>query len=192
MSAFAELASAHAIYTGSNHTRLELEARILARQSPAEISGRLSVSPGCVEAYCATFFDVRDRLNAGSYIRQQVLKPARAPAPSGNLLMSIAYYGGPVLLDAVLHCSVREVSESGRSANLAAERLSILIQAQELPMDDNTAQDLVRHVRELIDAFPRFSTDVNLIGVFSQIASPFDGVLDATESSPVGSSTRAA
>ena len=196
-SEFPDLFAAHAIYTGSSLFRVELEARILARQSSEEISGHFSAPSACVEAYLATFFDVRDRLGSGTYIRQHVLRPDGGTSAE-NLLMSLAYHGGPFLLDSALCCINEDVRKSvqladwGSSHDLMAERLSLLCQARHLPQDPKTAQDLMQHFWELIDVMPSSSPEIDLVGIFSQISSPFGGILESVKPSPIETASRAA
>ena len=187
---FPELFAAHFIYVNSGASRVELECRILARESPEEISAHLSVVPRCVEIYSSIFFDVRDRLDAKTYIWKQILEPVWAYNTPANLLMSVAYYGGPHLLEAVFDHLTKNIRVSELLRDGVVDRLALLAQCRQLPQDGPTAHDLVCRFSDLIGGFPRPSPDLNLIGVFSQIASPFRGILQLGES--VMTSTRAA
>lgn len=53
-----------------------LQARLLARQTPAEVAACLSTCPEAVEWYEALFFNVTDRLDNRDWITKQVLLPA--------------------------------------------------------------------------------------------------------------------
>jgi hypothetical protein len=53
--------------------RWEVEARILARQTPEEIGALLAMRPEVVEAYEKVFFHVTDRLDSRSWVLQSVM-----------------------------------------------------------------------------------------------------------------------
>ena len=55
------------------HARVELEARLMSGQDEAAIAGRLGLTPEMVDAYAATFFEVRGRQEHIDYIATNVL-----------------------------------------------------------------------------------------------------------------------
>lgn len=89
-----------------------VEARLLTGESFAEIGRRLEVDPAAVEYYARLFFDVTDRLKASAWISKAALGLPGAffgdertllhPDRRGDLLKVFAYYGGPLVLDALL------------------------------------------------------------------------------------------
>jgi hypothetical protein len=127
--------NAYQIYERSGHGDRSyaqiLEARILARQTDAEIAHELDTIPNTILWYKALFFDVRKRLDARDWIIQAVLAPAilrqsptariaqALPSDSDDLpaneaecaslpyldasMKHFAYFGGPHALDMVLH-----------------------------------------------------------------------------------------
>ncbi|OWK37438.1 hypothetical protein [Fimbriiglobus ruber] len=101
-----------------------VEARILARQSFANIAARTGLDPVAVEWYEALFFHVTDRLDARDWVVTQILIPAlarpraagpggfdlgavAAPAADGTLKL-FAYFCGPLMVD-VLTAGVTDV-----------------------------------------------------------------------------------
>lgn len=186
---YPDLAAAHSIRTGPEDTRIELEARILARQSPEEIAKSLSVSPSSVRTYVAIFFDVLDRLKARMFIQKQVIQPAWRFRAAEGLLMSLAYHGGPT----VLHAAIPLLRQNGRELqrltagnkiqSALATRLDLVLQARLLPDDEKTRKDLIRRYLDLLDTFPQFEPKLDLIGSYSQIVGAFEGELHPVSSS---------
>src|SRR5262249_27245097 len=56
------LVQAHAVFTGELRKRWELEARLLGGDSAVSIAARCGISAAGVEAYRATFYEVRPHL----------------------------------------------------------------------------------------------------------------------------------
>ncbi|MCE9530577.1 MAG: hypothetical protein K8T89_05525 [Planctomycetes bacterium] len=88
----------------SPFVRWEVEARILADQSPEVIASIVGMSVGAIEWYERWFFGIRDRLTVRSYvthnlIRWHALDPAK---PEEVLWKAYAYWGGPLILDLVM------------------------------------------------------------------------------------------
>ena len=102
------LAWAHAIYsnTDQSHVRCVVEARILARQTNAEIAARVGTEEDIIDIYEKVFFSVRDRLQYSDYIFQVVMgKTLHASLSTvdnyGILWKLFGYAGGPLVLDAI-------------------------------------------------------------------------------------------
>ena len=70
---FPNLLAAHDLRTEDRDRSLELECRLLARQSSVEIAERLSISPGTIDAYCKLFYDIKERLDSRTYIVKKLL-----------------------------------------------------------------------------------------------------------------------
>jgi hypothetical protein len=100
------LAAAHEIAEQDNPRRWELESRVLANQPVNEISARCGLLPEVIGTYEALFFDVRARLGAGIWITSTVigdgLQRGFADHEVGPLWRALAYFGGPLILDALL------------------------------------------------------------------------------------------
>jgi hypothetical protein len=102
-----DLGEAYALYTEEpSWPRWELEARLLTDQPLDEIAVRLDTSPAVVDAYHATFFDVRGRLRARGWVANHVPGLGEhvplVEEDVGGLLKLYAYTGGPTVLDALL------------------------------------------------------------------------------------------
>ena len=88
----------------SPRLRLEVEARLLARQGYAEVAARCGLGTDAVEAYERAFFAVADRLDASDYIEVVVVGTSwLGGVPDQNeVTRRVAYRGGPIMLEAVL------------------------------------------------------------------------------------------
>jgi hypothetical protein len=85
--------------------RWTIEARILARQSDAEIARLNGCSAEVIEAYEALFFNVRERLDDRDFILTSVIGPIEAGSKfydEGQLWKLCGYLGGPQMLDAMI------------------------------------------------------------------------------------------
>jgi len=84
----------------------EIEARILARQSHAQIAEILGIQEGVVQAYADCYFDVANLLDSTWYITSQAIFSRGslvAPAlPTEAYLRWLGYTGGPIPLEAIL------------------------------------------------------------------------------------------
>jgi hypothetical protein len=104
-----ELIAAHRLYQSHSPIRWELEARILAGQTDAEIAVSLAIPPAVIAVFEQSFFDVRDRLSAGDFILFGVVgyDPV-AGFQEGDLRTLWAYFGyaaGPLFLELVMAVS---------------------------------------------------------------------------------------
>lgn len=92
------------VYNGS---RVELEARLLATQSPLEIGHTLAMPKEAIEVYEAVFFNVIDRLDNVSYINNHAFggkMHARLTEKDFSVILkAFAYYSrSPALVDALV------------------------------------------------------------------------------------------
>jgi hypothetical protein len=193
-----DLWSAHELSMGPADQRVELEARVLARQSSVEIAERLNLSAGAIDAYVSTFFDVRSRLHSTSYILKKVIEVnsgwGSCLLTPDTLLKKIAYYAGPTILDAVLpylrnygrQLAQRTSSDEGLIVDPLAERIELLLQASNLSNDKKTATQLMRVVGPLLSDFSSTRPKQHWIGAFAQIVEPYTGELVATVKQPAG------
>lgn len=83
---------------------LEVNSRVLARQSAAMIAEVLGLTSGMVQVYTQLFFSVEDRINAPGYVTNELIKlPVDGSEPSpAQLMMAVAYHHGPAALEAYL------------------------------------------------------------------------------------------
>jgi hypothetical protein len=100
-----DLAGAHRLYESDGAEGVLIEARLLMGQDSAEIERLMGVPASVVDLYEAVFFQCHDRLQA----RDWVVCCALGTPPSGAsigpdkgaLLKRFAFFGGPLVLDAV-------------------------------------------------------------------------------------------
>lgn len=87
--------------------RMVIEARILARQTDEQIAKLTSLPAEAVQVYHDAFFDVRDKLDAMDWITTQVIGQVFqiGDQRSNPELLSkyFGYFGGPMILEAVLY-----------------------------------------------------------------------------------------
>ena len=88
----------------SPRLRLEVEARLLARQGYAEVAARCGLGTDAVEAYERAFFAVADRLDASDYIEVVVVGTSwlGGVLDPHEVTRRVAYRGGPIMLEAAL------------------------------------------------------------------------------------------
>ena len=129
-------------------TRWEVEARILAGEPTEAIAKKVSMSPGVIQCYESWFFAFTDRLDARDYIVHHVIRSHALDADMEicKLWKHYAYFGGPVVLDALIygsnltprpqHCGEIEafLTEDVR----ATINLKAMIAARQMPMKEST------------------------------------------------------
>jgi hypothetical protein len=140
--------------------KLIIEARLLARQSSAEIARLADIPAEVVEAYEAIFFNCLDRINAKDWIVIHAIRRrtfGRVETAAAALLKLFAYNGGPLVLDAVLPYLTGKkdpfepVIDLSVPAGRHEQALRLLIMAHLLPEDPSTAlklQKILLIVRE--------------------------------------------
>lgn len=82
--------------------RDELEARVLANETPEQIAKRINLHPKTIMHYEDIFFDIRSRLKYTSYILHYVIGNIHASLGAKNYRMLwrlFAYYSGPHVLN---------------------------------------------------------------------------------------------
>jgi hypothetical protein len=108
-----QVAAAHRLYYAQDiEQRQVLEALLLTSESFEEIAQRLSVEPATIAYYEQLFFNVRDRMKASIWILKTILGPpqdrkfgadgAMTVEQHGIMYRLFAYYGGPLVLDALI------------------------------------------------------------------------------------------
>ena len=107
---YPDLFKAWEIYERNGLARWRLEARILAKQSQAEIATLEGLAVGVVHAYEAALFDVRSRLRAFAWVFLDAIGPnfeARREANETSVVLStFAFMMGPKILDLLLTAAV--------------------------------------------------------------------------------------
>lgn len=105
---FGPLHLAHLIHQDSaQQMRTVVEARILAGQDNEDISVSSHNPPEVISLYHDVFFDVRDRLTAKDWISTQVIGQVFQVGDQRTnqdlLAKYFGYFGGPLILEAVLY-----------------------------------------------------------------------------------------
>lgn len=111
---FPDVYQAHQLHYSSDvETRQILEACLLTPESFAAIGKRFGVTPKAIEYYEAIFFNVRDRLSNRNWIRMVIRGNCRRIGAGaddrlsldqrGYVLRLLAYFGGPLALDAMIN-----------------------------------------------------------------------------------------
>lgn len=95
------LQAAEAIARGEPRRRCEIESRILAGQSDDVIALRFGLTPEVVATYETLFFAVRERLLQRDWIATVAIH-AGACSDIERFLRRYAYFGGPLVLNAVI------------------------------------------------------------------------------------------
>jgi len=129
------LSQAHKLWrSGPLLLRLEVEARILARESFQVIAWKTGLTPATVAAYEALFFHVTDRLQATGWITHQVIGPALHSALQPDDIRVFwffyAYHGGVLPLEQLIDDLLQNGGEDYRhvlrarlaDSNLPAEK----------------------------------------------------------------------
>ena len=99
------LSAALATYRLQPERRLELEARILAREDTATIATKCGLDPAVIDTFHDVFFDIRPKLDHQSYVlsvihgdKGSIFDEIDRP----RLIKHQAYFGGPFVLEELL------------------------------------------------------------------------------------------
>jgi hypothetical protein len=118
----AALEAAYEVFTGDGPTRWELEARLLAGQSDAEIGARCGLSDDAISAYEAVFFTVRPCTAVDYVLTHAVRRGVWCGFGNEELRQFWAWCGltgAPVLVDSVVD-AFRQVHGRGQPPTLSA------------------------------------------------------------------------
>jgi hypothetical protein len=175
--------------------RLQLEARVLARQTTGEIAARLGFSIEIVEAYQNLFFDVRDRLGESSYIMAVVIKHSLhdgfAAGDMDAILKVYAYGYGPIVLDAV----IEELEVGGGTLpavavnSKLAQSIRMAITARSIPVNQQTAPGLIRLNARFLEIEREAAEDVALNAPVRATVEPFPEARLGGQTSPMTPTT---
>jgi hypothetical protein len=111
---YPDAALVHELYfSRSIELRQILEARLLTDESFAQIANRMGLGESAVRLYSDLFFDVRDRMQATLWVLKIILGSPETRCKfnedgtltdeqRGLLYRLFAYYGGPLVLDAMV------------------------------------------------------------------------------------------
>jgi len=153
-----DIHEALAIQSGPSRRRLEIECRLLARQSPAAVARHVGASPYGVRAYAHLFFDVVGRWDAECYILGQAIGmplPGTGGVSVPVLMKASCYYHGPLALAAWLR--YLDQADAGQPADLASEDgrqlawIRLLVGLHNLPADQSSALPLLKVTTLLLE-----------------------------------------
>jgi hypothetical protein len=103
---YPEIHAARRLHEGGSAVPLMIQAWLLARQPIDEVARRTGVPVAVVNAYQGLFFDVVDCLDARDWVLGHAIWMGawggKAFPDHGALLKCFAYFGGPLVLEAVL------------------------------------------------------------------------------------------
>ena len=165
----------------SDDRRLEIEARMLARQNDVEIGLQMDLPAATVQAFRDIFFHVDDRIDATSYILFQVvgLQPQLPPCPV-TLMKSSAYSHGPAVIEPWLQY-LRDGPNAGdltsADGRLAAT-IDLVVAAQAVRDDVKTCRSLAKLAPILLTNGSNFPKSVSAAKAFSESTSRITADLD--------------
>ena len=148
-----DLHLARQLHEAGCNTALEVQARLLARQSVAEIAHFTSVPVSTVATYEALFFNVVDKLHARDWVTTTAIGWLKYDPAMGRshatLLRAYAYHGGVHVLDAMLpYLLGNKLSEKPLSGATPEARLDhvirLAIEIDTLPWDVASTQKLFK------------------------------------------------
>lgn len=163
------LARAHEIWQTAGAVRLQIECRVLARQTNTEIGLAMNLPPETVQAYEDLFFNVRDKINASSYITFEVVgvDPTRPPTPV-QLMKLCCYHHGPFMVEPWLDYlsnpdAERDVTtEAGRTA----ASIELLITVHHLPSDPPTIFSILKRYPFILEMGSKSDASVTAQSAF--------------------------
>jgi len=143
--AYPDVHAARLLHETTSSTALEVQARLLARQTVEDIARRTAVPARVVRTYERFFFNVLDRLGATDWVVCQAIRRGDArrdlPSVAAMLLRGFAFFGGPALLDALLPFLRGDLSWMARPPDLStpegrlAHSLRLVIEIERLGAD---------------------------------------------------------
>jgi hypothetical protein len=108
------VAQAHELFSIDIERRQLLEARLLTPETFDEIAKRVGTDGQTIDYFEQLFFNVRDRMQATDWLSTVIKGPSEDRVPSRSGVMTtaqrgfvyklFAYFGGPLVLDALIAC----------------------------------------------------------------------------------------
>jgi hypothetical protein len=142
---YQHLHRARQVWEHSGGERLEIETRILARESDVAIAFEMDLPPSTIQAYRDVFFHVDDRIEATHYILFQVvgLQPA-TPPPARLLMQASAYMRGPLVIEPWLRFLAGETGADDLTTDAGRLRaeIELHVAVNALPETPETSQKL--------------------------------------------------
>jgi hypothetical protein len=100
------LAAAHQLAENDGPLRWEVEARLLARQTDAEIAQACQLAPQNVAWFESLFFHVRDRLDSLDWIASKIGHGAILPGDLRRIWRYFGYHAGVLVLETIIAVSL--------------------------------------------------------------------------------------
>lgn len=145
--------AAHALVETKPELRGLLKACILAGESDAEIALRCGIATETICLFEALFFHTRDRLEARDWIVSVIgsgLCVGYNTDEDERVLMAFAYFGGPVVCDAILRKESLEPSLRQRvELAICVERLPETLTSRQLVALEATARPCEESARDV-------------------------------------------
>jgi len=132
---------------GPGPLRLEVEARLLARQPADAVADRTGLTAAAVEAYAALFYAVTDSLTHRGYVTHCVVGLHESVAAHAAHVRMLCYDGGPLVADAVFDALADPVLVGAGRGPDAAELRRLVRLALELRAEPVTEANGLRWVR---------------------------------------------
>ena len=214
---FEPLFRAYELYSRSEmeSTRCEIEARILARESFAEIADKTCADPTVVQMFEECFFNVLDRLDSPSYVVNVVLRRSVAAGLATRefdcLLKMLGYWLGPAAVDLMVYhappgnraTTADELLDTLEKDTRSTIALKAMLAARMMPINWQTQSELLKLQTRILESErsrsgPDIATEAILENVKEFVESmPFTrreyrpgdapkNVLEAIEESGVG------
>ena len=165
--------AAYNIHKAGGELELELQARILALHGTEQLAEMFGMDIATIDMYRLLFFYFQDRPHAQDWILTQAVGIWERNLAS--LIKSLGYFGGPLVLDALLPCllrtthSIREPLFTGERAASTAHRARLFEQLWTMRINDaQTACKLMRAM-PAIDMLIKQRRLVELEGILARI-----------------------
>jgi len=186
---FADIELAEHIHKGNRVRRLEIQARLLARQAPKEIAKRVGLPADAVAVYEALFFQIKDRLNATDWIRKRAIKGEvfshSRESRTDVIVKSFAYFGGIQVLELIWPYLIHKSGPLAAPVQLDTvegrklEKVRLVLLAQSLPLDAQTNRRLTVGYPDFLELLKPIQQPVGR-GVASVLMGPLPGSLART------------
>ncbi len=166
-----ELHQARSLFEEGGATKLQLEARVLAKQDVSEIALHTSLPTAVVKVYESVFFECRDKLDARDWVATQVIHAGAypgVPPRAAVALKAFAYYSGSLVLEAVIPYIVggqdpfEPVCDVSSPEGRKEQSLRLAVAVHLLPDDLATQQKLAR-IMLLLDEADRQAADAGAL-----------------------------
>lgn len=177
---FSHVDRARREFEAANGHRLEIETRMLARQSDTAIGYQLDLPPETVQAYRDLFFDIEGRIEAKGYLLHEVIGFRSSSSADVIALMQLsAYLQGPEVIGpwmTYLRQGWNGVDLSTEQDRLLAT-IHIAVESQQLSESPVHCRTLARNASILLDSDSGPRRPVSVATAFSSLCSQIEANL---------------